>query len=150
MHTHIAASPFFIQQCGNDLQPFLIGATIADQHNILEAVDAKAACGVLGDLDKVFFRQRNGAGEQHVPTGRVNLALRHISQHRRHQRCSEAACDLFRRMFDDEIMLAQHHVRPILLGAAGGEDDGGFARLNRVAQFHPGKFFDEYGINRLR
>ena len=53
----------------------------------------------------------------------LNIALRHIGHHRRDQGVAELARDEIRRVIDDELVLAEHHVRPVLLGAGGRDDD---------------------------
>ena len=47
-------------------------------------------------------------------------------------------------------MLAEHHVVPVLLGAAGRDDDRRLAGLHRVARFFPGQLVDEDRVGRLR
>ena len=81
--------------------------------------------------------------------GRVQLAFWHIGHHGRHQRIAQLARDAVRIAVDAEVVFAQHHVRSVLLGAAGGNNDGGLAGLEGVAYFGPGEFLEEDGVGGL-
>ncbi len=85
-----------------------------------------------------------------MPARRIDAAFRHVGEHRRHQRVAEPARNLLGRMLDDEVVLAEHHVRTVLLRAAGRKDDGGLPGLDRVAHLGPCELLDEYGVGQFR
>jgi hypothetical protein len=51
---------------------------------------------------------------------------------------------------DAGIVLAQRHMRAVLLGAAGGNDDGGLAAGDGVARFVPGELLEIDRVGCLR
>jgi len=50
--------------------------------------------------------------------------------------------DLSGEQFDPQVVLADRHVRPVLLGAADRDDRNRLARGELIAQFGPGQLFD--------
>ena len=56
--------------------------------------------------------------------------------------------DLLGRMPDDVVVLAQYHMRTVLLGPARGNDDCGLAVNNGLPDLRPGHFLEENGVGR--
>src|ERR671913_2449977 len=61
----------------------------------------------------------------HMAGGRIDAALGRVGDDRRDQRVAETPCDIFGVGGNAHIVLAERHVRTVLLGAAGRNDDGG-------------------------
>ena len=94
----------------------------------LEAAGLEAAAGVDQQLDEAILRQRDRAGLAHVAAGVLPAALGHVGDDRRDERLAERARDLVGGVVHDELVLAVHHVRALLLGARGADDHRGRAR----------------------
>ena len=60
-----------------------------------------------------------------------------------------AARDLVGRVLHDELVLAVHHVRALLLGARGADDDRRRAGGDQVAHLGPGQVFEKDRIRRF-
>ena len=84
-----------------------------------------------------------------MAAGILPAALGHVRHDRRDERLADRARDLVGRVLHDELVLAVHHVRALLLGARGADDDGRPAGLDGVAHFRPGQIFDEDAVGRF-
>ena len=62
------------------------------------------------------------------------------------QRPADRARDVVAGPLHDELVLAVHHVRPLLLGAGGGNHHGRRAGRDHVADFGPGEVFEEDAV----
>ena len=80
------------------------------------------------------------------PLGGSMFPFGHISEHRRNERVAKSARNLLSRVLDDEVVLAEHHVRTILFRASGRKNDRGLARLDRITYFRPRELLHEHGI----
>ena len=103
---------------------------IADEHDVLEAGVLQAARDAFEHTLEHRFGNADCPREQHVACRRIDGALRHKRDNRRHQRIAHGARDALGRGGDDGVMLAEHHVRAVLLDAAGGHDDRGRAAID--------------------
>ena len=70
---------------------------------------------------------RDRAGKAHVAASWVDVPFRHIRHDRSHQRVSQPSSYLPGFVPDEVVVFAQHHVRPVLLGAASWDDHRGSA-----------------------
>ena len=96
----------------------------------------------LGNADR--------SGEAHVPGGRLDAALGHVGDHRRDQDVAEALGDARGERLDADVVLAERHVRPALLGAADRNDHRRRAGADVVAQLGPGQILEEDRLRRRR
>ncbi len=81
---------------------------------------------------------------------RIDAALGHVGERRRHQRVAQRLRDLLRERRDPGVVLAERHVRPVLLGAADGHDDRRLARRDLRAQLGPRQIVEEDRRGRRR
>jgi hypothetical protein len=95
---------------------------VGDEADGLEAAGLQAAGDAFEHPGVDVFRDADGAGEAQVPGRRVVIALRHIGDDWRHQRLAQFLGDLRRRPAHDVVVLAEHHVRTVLLDAAARHD----------------------------
>ena len=87
----------------------------------------------LDDLFERCIRHDECSRKPHVRCWRIDPALRDVGHDRRHQRIAERRGDLFGQCPDAGVVLAQHHVRPVLLGAADRNESRRLVGLDRVA-----------------
>jgi len=73
---------------------------------------------------------------------RLDGAFGHIGQHRRNHRIAQALGDSRGQQPDANIVLAQKHVRSVLLGAADRHQSGGRTCGDALAQFDPAHLFE--------
>src|SRR5664279_207020 len=111
------------------------------ENDVLEAVQLEATCGKLDQLHKVLAGKCDRAWEAHVTGRGIEISLRNVSNHRRHQCISKPTRDLFRCIFDDEIVLADDHLRSVLLGSANRQDQRRLSCTDRVPKLRPRKLF---------
>ena len=81
-----AARPAFVQAGRHGLQLRLVAAVVANQHDVGEAMLAKALRRAGQHALEGGLWNRDGAGKAHVLGRRGDVALRHIGQHRGDQR----------------------------------------------------------------
>ena len=136
------AVPVAIELRGDVLQEGLVVARIADQHDVGEAGLAEAATCRVEQAFEGRVGNRDRSGVAHMAGRRRDGALRNIGQHGSHQRVAQLAGDLAGQRLHPYIVLAQRHMRAVLLGAADGHDDGGRAGLQRIAHFSPSEIFE--------
>jgi hypothetical protein len=127
----------------------LVAAVVAEKDDVGEAVNLEAVRGGFQRLFEHVVRHGDRAGKAHVRGRRSVAALRHVGDDRRDDRVAEALGDALRQHLDACIVFAECDVGAALLGSADGDDDGGLARLNLVAQFGPGQVLKEYGFRGL-
>lgn len=82
------------------------------------------------------------AGPAHVLRGRVDATLGHIGEHRRHHRIAQALGNAAGQHPHPHVVLAQHQVRAVLLGATDGDQQGGGAGGDAVAQLGRGQLLE--------
>ncbi len=123
----------------------LVAAVVAHEHHVLEAVLLEAARGGLQQAleDRVGHRDR--AGVLHVRLGRVDAAFGHVGDGRGHDGVAQRVGDAVGQHVRAHVVLAQHHVRAVLLGAADGHDDGGAAVRDALAQLDAGQRLEVVG-----
>lgn len=144
MNPYARFPPLFIQGQRDPAKTVQVAAAVTNQHDVREAVHAEAACCVFHDLHENVLRQCDGAGKLHVPGRRVHRSFRHVGHHRGHQRIAQPRGDAAGGVLDDHVVLAEHHVRPVLLRAAGGHDDRGVAIRQGIAHLDPGELLQVY------
>ncbi len=101
---------------------------------------AQAAGGELEDVSEHSVGHTDGSREVHVTRRRIDRAFRHKRDDRRNERISQVAGDPLCGMADDIVVFAQHHMRAILLDAAGRNDDGAHTLPNCLVNLDPGEF----------
>ncbi len=140
--------PTAVQLVGHRVQLALVAAVVADQHHVAEACVLQAH----GGRDELGAEDSGGHGDRarefHVFRRRVDVAFRHIGDHRRHERPAQAARDPVGEDAHPHIMLAQGHVRPALLDAADGNDDHRGAGGDLPSQLRPRQIFQEHRARR--
>ena len=83
------------------------------------------------------------------PVGGLEPALRHVGDHRGDEGVAEPARDELGQELDARIVLAQRHVRPVLLRPPDRHDDRGLARAHEVAHLRPRQLLEEDGVRGL-
>lgn len=131
--------PVAVQLAGHVLQHSLVVAGVADQHDMRKARLLETAGGAHEQALEGAVGDRDRPWEAHMLGGRRDISFGHISQHRRDDGIAERRGDLAGQRLDARIVLAQRHVRPILLGAAHWNDDRGRAGLQAIPHFSPGE-----------
>ena len=117
---------------------------IAEEDYVTEAMQLETPGGVFDDLLERILRHRDCPREAQVSGGLVDGAFGHVSQYRRDERVSQPGGDLAGEQTYTNIVLANRHVRTVLLSTADRQDDRGLARGDKVAQFGPGQILDKY------
>ena len=84
------------------------------------------------------------------PVGGSIAAFGHVGEHRRDQRVAERARDALGQHARAHVVLAERHVRAVLLGAADRHDDRRLAGLDRIAHLGPRELLDQQARRRLR
>ena len=102
----------------------LAAAVVGDEADGLEAAGLEAARDALDHRGVGRLRDADRAGEPHVPARRIVAAFRHVRDDRRDQRMAELGRDRLGGATHDVVVLAEDHVRAVLLDAAGRHDDG--------------------------
>ncbi len=144
------AGPVAVQLAGHVLQQSLVVAGVADQHDMRKARLLETAGGAHEQALEGDVRDRDRPWEAHMLGGRGDVSFGHISQHRRDDGIAERGGDLAGQRLGARIVLAQRHVRPILLGAAHGNDDRGRAGLQAIPHFSPGEILEIDASGRRR
>ena len=80
----------------------------------------------------------------------MDAALGHVRDHRRHQGVAEALCDAPGQHMGAHVVLAQHHVRAVLLGAADGHEHGRRAVRDARLDLGRGQFVEVDAALRMR
>ena len=143
-----AAGPQRVQLLGGAAHAGAVAARLADEHHRGEAAGLQAAPGADQQLDEAILGQRDRARLAHVAGRRIPAALGHVGDDGRHQRPADGAGDLVGGPGHHELVFAVDHVRALLLGARGADDDGGPPRLDEVAGLGPGQLFEEDAVGR--
>ena len=124
--------------------PRLVAAVVAEQHDVAEAVQ-RASCAPRprAALLESVLRDRDRAREAHVPGRRRDrrLPARRRSP-ARPARCRARAAMRSASTCARDVVLAERHVRAVLLGAADRDDDRGLAGRQRVAHLGPGQLLE--------
>ena len=123
---------------------------VANQHDVGEAMLAKALRRAGQHALEGGLGNRDGAGKAHVLGRWGDVALRHIGHHRGHQRVAQLRGDALGQHLDAGVVLAQREVRAALLGAAHGDDQCGFAGFERGAHFGGGQVVQGNAAGRPR
>ena len=95
---------------------------VTEEDDVTETVSAEAARGGIQRLAKRLFAHRDRPRKPHVPGWRFHGALGNIGQHRRDERITEGVRDPLGEDLDPHVVLAQRHVRAVLLGAADRQE----------------------------
>ena len=77
-----------------------------------------------------------------MTAARCTVAGGGVRQHRIDDGVTEFRGDTAGDMTSDEVVFAQHQMRPVLLGAAGINERGGGAGLYGITHFGPGQLFE--------
>ena len=109
----------------------------------------EASCGVLEHFGEDVLRCRDRSGEAHVAGGWVDVAFRHVGDHRGDQRIPELLRNFSGLVPHQVVVFPERHMRTVLLGTAGRDDDGRLPAGDRVASLHPGGLFEKHAV-RLR
>src|SRR5258706_3633424 len=145
MCAHRRLGPFAVQARRGLGHRLLVAAVVADEDDVLEAVEAESARGRLQRLLADIVGHRDRPRKAHVGGGRIDRALGHIGDHGCYERVAQGSGDLPGEELHARVVLAQHHVGTVLLGAADGDDDGRFSRLGGVPHLGPGEVLEEDG-----
>ena len=81
---------------------------------------------------------------------RIDAALRHVGDDRRDERVAELARDPLGERRRARVVLAERHVRTVLLGAADRDDDGRRAGADARGELRPRELVEPDGRGRLR
>ncbi len=106
--------------------------------------DLKLRAAPSRSCSKVGRRNADRSREAHVPGRGIDPSLGDVGDDRRHQRVAQRARDLLGERTRANVVLAERHVRAVLLGSADGHEDRGRAGGDPVAQLGPGEVLDEY------
>src|SRR5258708_1662009 len=148
-HAYAARPPGRVELRRRTRQRSLSAAVVAHEDDGLETRgDSRARHGTR-DFTEQLVGDGDRAGEAHVSGRRTHVARRREGDGRIYQRVVQSVGDSSRHPMRDEVVLAGHHVRPVLLGRAGVNDGGGLARRDGGADFGPGQFFDVDGVRGL-
>ncbi len=131
MRAHRPSRPLAIQAPRDGLFAALVSAVVADEHDVAESVDGEASRGRHERLLEHRRRHADRPGKTHVRRWRIDVALGHIGDHRSDQRIAERGGDASGEDVDPHVVLAEHHLRPVLLRPADGNDDRRPARRDR-------------------
>ena len=123
VHAYRGARPFAIELAGHDLVVLLVVAVIAQEHDVAESGEPEAARRGIEHLAVHVRRHRDRSRITHVPRRRVDAALGHVGDDRGDQRVAELSRDPAGQHLRAHVVLAEHHVRPVLLGAADRHQD---------------------------
>ncbi len=137
MHARRLRRPFAVETPRHGLLAGLGRAVIAEKDDVAEAVHLKTPGGVFDGLLEGLLGNRDRAGKAHMPGRRIEAALGYIGQHGRDKGRSQGCGDLAGQQLDPEIVLADRHMRPVLLGAADRHDRDRLAGGELIAQFGP-------------
>ncbi len=133
-----ARGPLPVEACGDRREILLVPAVIAEKDDVAEAVQPEAPRRRFEDLLERCLGDRDGSGKAHVRRRRIDAALRNIRDDWRHERIAERLRDSLGERPDPHVVLAQHHVRAVLLGAADRDDDASSrpARISLRSSVH--------------
>ena len=106
----------------------------------------KTSGGVLEDVCENILGYGDGSSEAHVAARRVDFAFGDVGEHWCDEGVSQPLRYLSGLVFYQVIVFPDDHVRTILLGATGWNNDGGFTLGDGVTDLHPGEFFNEDAI----
>src|SRR5450830_267236 len=144
------AGPAFVEMGDDQPDIILVTAVVAEKDDIADTMHLEAVCRRFKGFLECVVRYGDGAGKTHVRSCRRIAALRYIGDHRCHDGVAQTLSDALREHLHASIVLAERNVGAALFGAADGDDDGGLAGLNLVAQFGPGQIFKQYSFRGLR
>src|SRR5262249_43416120 len=142
--------PLLIEPSRDCFLVLLVGAMIAEEDDVAEAGLPEAPRGKFERLVESLLRYGDRAGEAHMGSRRRNRTLRDIRYHRRNERVPKCSSDLFGQIADSRIVLAERHMRAVLLGAADRNDDCRLAGAHQIAQLDPSQLFEKHRLRCLR
>ena len=120
----LLALPIPVQAIGHRLQCGLIVAAVAEDHDVGEAVLRQRLRRTCDHRLERRLGHADRAGVAHVLAGRCDAAFGHVGHHRRHQRIAQFGGDAPGQRLRAKVVLAQRHVRAVLLDPADRDDDG--------------------------
>ena len=129
--------PELVQRIGHGALTSLIATRVADQEDLLKAMHLERVHDVDEDVAKGVLAHRDRPGAHHVARLRVDAALGHELHRRSAEGITQLAGDGFAVRVQHVVVLARNEPRTVRLHAARGDDCGGLARLERVADIHP-------------
>ena len=136
-HAHAVLRPFRRQPLGDRALRGLALAVIADEDNRLEPTGLEAAGDTLEHAGEHRLGHSERSGKAHVTGRRIVVAFRHVADDGRNERAPQVLGDAARGLGDDIVVLAEDHVRTVLLDAARRHDDGRISGIDGAAHLHP-------------
>ena len=149
MHAHGRRGPLAVQPVGDRLEALLIAAVIAEEDDVAEAVQPEAARRGLEDLLEGVLRHRDRFPESACapsaarcrPPGTYAITGATSA-------LPSARAILSESSLHPHVVLAQHHVRTVLLGAADRHDDRRRSGPDPALQLGPRQLVDEHAVRR--
>lgn len=124
---------------GHALEAAPVAAVVAEQHHMRQPGTLQAARAGFEHGLEGGRRHADRAGVAHVFGRRIDRTFGHVGHHRRDQRIAELPRDALGEQAHAHVVLAQRHVRTVLLGAADRYQRDRAAGRDAVAQLGPGQ-----------
>ena len=141
--------PLTIQPRGDVLLALLITTVIADEYDIAKSMALEASRSGLEQRLERALRDADRAREAHVRGGRIDAAFRDAGNNRCDERIAERHGDSVGEHLDAHVVLAEHDVRTVLLGAADRHERRRAAALYERLQLGRRQLLDEDALLRL-
>ena len=149
MHPRRCRRPFPVQAIGDRLFVLLVAAVVAEENDVAKAVQLKTSRGIFEYLLKCLVWNAYRTGKAHVRRRRADAAFRHVGHHRCHQCVAKRKRNFLGQNLDPDVMLAEHHVRPVLLGASDRNDDRPPSGADLIPELARGQLIEKHRLRRL-
>ncbi len=111
-------SAIAIEFGGNRRHPILISAAIANEDDFIETVRFETENDIVEERTEAVLGYTNCPGITHVAAGGLDLSLWNERNDWSDERIAQPLSNCLARTFENNIVLAGHDVRPVLLYAA--------------------------------
>ena len=149
MHSRRCRRPFPVQAIGDCLLVLLVAAVVTEKNDVAKAVQLKASRGIFEYLLECLVWNAYRARIAHVRRGWADASLGHVGHHRCHQCVAERKRNFLGQNLDPDVMFAEHHVRPVLLGASDRNDDRPPSCADLIPQLARGQLVEKHRLRGL-
>ena len=147
---HDRAVPHGIETVRDSPLAALVPTAVTDEDDVAEAVHLETVCDVGKHRLERFLTHGDRARTHHVTAGRVDVALGHELDDGGAERVSELVRDRVAVGVKHVVVLARRQPRAVRFDPAGGNNDGGHALCERIADVHPRHLLDPDRVGRRK